>query len=493
MSKSISIRRVAAVIALVVVVLILGTAIVDFIVVRHYIDQSAQDEVQDDLRIYVSVLSSQVTHYERMLTRMAQRPSVRALLRSQDPAQATRWTRDQQALLPDSVHLALFTNAGAVIGETGQVNVSEQCLQAVPVLMGGGVIDRPPVHGLFADSAHFDLMVPVSDRKGVVMGALFGGFSTGVLRDTLARLSKPGESVALLDGQGQRIATVDKIHGNLRTLQVSGIVPGTQWRLTLNKTPANHRPYLLWIAGTSIVLAMLMGVLIIGLSRWAVHQFLAELERIRIGLREVAQGHFHSGFLQPRFNETAVILPQIEKITQTLQEQNTSLLNLSETDELTGLANRRRFNEELRRAWGLAQRDMPICVLLLDLDGFKGLNDSAGHKAGDIVLQTLAASLQRHTRKTDTAARLGGDEFVVLLIDMQIQQVSAWFDLVKEDFIQGQQTHALLQAHRPCTLSAGVAQLSTGRDETLGGCLERADEALYEAKRQGRDRLCPAP
>ena len=155
------------------------------------------------------------------------------------------------------------------------------------------------------------------------------------------------------------------------------------------------------------------------------------------------------------------------------------------TDELTGLPNRRALDSELPREVARAGRQSrPLCVVLMDLDHFKIFNDARGHPRGDILLRELAAVWRGQLRLTDFVARsmvigrYGGDEFVAILPDCDREGAHAVVDRLL----------ALVPAEQTC--SAGIAEWDGS--ETATALLERADAALYEAKRKGRDRAVVA-
>lgn len=156
------------------------------------------------------------------------------------------------------------------------------------------------------------------------------------------------------------------------------------------------------------------------------------------------------------------------------------------TDVLTGLPNRRAF----RDAAGAIASDpnaRTAAIAILDIDHFKAINDSFGHDAGDEVLQGLAAVALRLSRKGDMMARLGGEEFAVLLPDTNVAEAIKVCDRLRTEIAQS----VCMTAQGPVriTVSGGVAPLTlAGLDDAL----RRADEALYRAKRQGRDRLLQA-
>jgi diguanylate cyclase (GGDEF)-like protein len=158
------------------------------------------------------------------------------------------------------------------------------------------------------------------------------------------------------------------------------------------------------------------------------------------------------------------------------------------TDELTQLPNRRFFDEQGDRLVKRASMNgAPACILIMDLDRFARINERFGHAGGDRALAAFAALLRDHTRPTDLVARYGGEEFCVLLVNADVTEGerfaqrlrAAVADLVVD--LHGQPISF--------TVSVGLAAL---QGEDLGGSIERADRALYQAKRQGRDRVAVA-
>ncbi len=154
------------------------------------------------------------------------------------------------------------------------------------------------------------------------------------------------------------------------------------------------------------------------------------------------------------------------------------------TDHLTGLANRRRFERQLEREVSRTQRyGRPFCLLLLDIDNFKQVNDSHGHEAGDEVIRRLALTLQAGTRGIDLAARVGGEEFAVILPETDFV---GGLDVAERLRIAVREMNVPLIGQ--VTASFGVAEFpvsaATGRE-----LVSVADAALYQAKRGGRDRV----
>jgi len=175
-----------------------------------------------------------------------------------------------------------------------------------------------------------------------------------------------------------------------------------------------------------------------------------------------------------------------DKLTQlvaSLEEQVAHARDLASVDPLTGVANRRAFFEIGQLAFAV---DAPLCLVLLDLDRFKDINDTHGHIVGDEVLRAVVERCQRGIRNGDTLARLAGDEFVLLL-----PGASRDIALAVAQRLRAKMTRQPVHTSAgliTVTMSLGVAERD---DDTadLQALIEAADEAMYAAKRTGRDRV----
>jgi diguanylate cyclase (GGDEF)-like protein len=175
-----------------------------------------------------------------------------------------------------------------------------------------------------------------------------------------------------------------------------------------------------------------------------------------------------------------LVVTRMAQLLRQVERQARRVRELSRQDELTGLPNRRAWNDELPRALEHARRDgAPVSVALLDLDHFKRFNDAYGHPAGDRLLKEAAAAWHGRLRTVDTLARYGGEEFIVLLPAADTAQAAEVLDRVLAVTPLGQ------------TFSAGVA--TWNGSETSDELIARADSALYAAKGAGRNRILPAP
>ena len=173
---------------------------------------------------------------------------------------------------------------------------------------------------------------------------------------------------------------------------------------------------------------------------------------------------------------TVLIGVTVQRLVLELRERANRLEEASRIDYVTGLANRRAWESDLPRELARAARDgRPLCVAMLDLDGFKAFNDEEGHQSGDRILKECAAGWSTRLRSTDLLARFGGDEFAVLLPGCGLDDAVTLVGRLCDTMPTGQ------------TLSAGVA--GWDRAESADSLVARADEALYASKRSGRDRV----
>lgn len=159
---------------------------------------------------------------------------------------------------------------------------------------------------------------------------------------------------------------------------------------------------------------------------------------------------------------------------------------LSVTDELTSLYNRRyffqKFREEIERAWRYSRQ---LSVLLIDIDNFKKYNDIYGHEQGDDILRSFSNRLRKIVRENDIVARLGGEEFVIIMPEANHKMASDLAERLRLDVTK----YPFKNTNRKFTISIGVAGFpSDAQDMTR--LLRKADHALYEAKRKGKNRVC---
>ena len=328
-------------------------------------------------------------------------------------------------------------------------------------------------------------------------GSLVGSsrdVSSQMMKATLKRAimqrltQREGDAITFVSFTGERVI------GSLKR------VPQVPWAV-LAETPAD--------AAFSEVrqfrdLAMLVIVSLLLVAAAGAYRFgviiVRPLDRLTRGAREVAAGDLavdlpaagggEVGYLTTVFNDMVARLRQgrqeLDAKNEKLRQQNEELEMLSLTDGLTGLANRRflvqQLNEEALR---FRRTKNEFSVLMADVDHFKQYNDTFGHPAGDDVLKKVARILQASARETDCVARYGGEEFCVMLPETASTGATILASRICE------RVAATEFPGQKITLSIGVASLP-GNGDTPDAVIAAADEALYQAKREGRNRVVQA-
>ncbi|TWA71478.1 response regulator receiver modulated diguanylate cyclase [Azospirillum brasilense] len=175
-----------------------------------------------------------------------------------------------------------------------------------------------------------------------------------------------------------------------------------------------------------------------------------------------------------------------------LKRQTDLLRTLSFNDGLTGIANRRRFDEVLLREWRRCGRvQLPLSLIMLDVDQFKPYNDHYGHQAGDECLRAVAQLLVgQMMRPGDLIARYGGEEFVCLLPETDEDGAVKVAERLRQTVAERRLPHAVSHVADHITISLGVATARPLLDDTPDRLTQLADGLLYEAKRAGRNRVC---
>jgi diguanylate cyclase (GGDEF)-like protein len=177
-------------------------------------------------------------------------------------------------------------------------------------------------------------------------------------------------------------------------------------------------------------------------------------------------------------------------VTEQLNEANAKLQRLSATDGLTGIANRRMYDELAIREWRRCERmKKPLALVMIDVDHFKLFNDKYGHQTGDECLKAVAAQVGKAApRATDLAARYGGEEFVLVLGETDTDGAKWIANRLRQQVSDLKIPH-YATASRHVTISCGVAAIIPEGKYSLDVLLKSADHALYQAKETGRDRV----
>ena len=293
---------------------------------------------------------------------------------------------------------------------------------------------------------------------------------------TLERLAeREGEAVSYLSFTGDRVV------GSLKP------VPQVPWTV-LVETPADaaFRAVVAFRRTALGVMALLLFIVGVGAYRFA-RIIVRPLDRLAEGARKVAAGDLDVDLPVVGGDEVGYLTKVFNGMVWRLRETRDELEKLSITDGLTGLANRRflvqRLNEEALR---FRRTKNEFSILMADVDHFKQYNDTFGHPAGDEVLKKVARILHANAREVDCVARYGGEEFCIML-----PETSATGAMIVAERICARVAEAEFPGQK-ITLSLGVASLPANGD-TPDAVIAAADEALYKAKREGRNRVVKAP
>jgi diguanylate cyclase (GGDEF)-like protein len=252
-----------------------------------------------------------------------------------------------------------------------------------------------------------------------------------------------------------------------------------------------------------LLLSTVLGMLAGGYVIWDVGRMVARMGSMMAQEGAVAQMErrndelgtlMHSfarmlGTIEQQAGEINGFAARLDSAYKELEAANARLKEASFKDEVTGLYNRRFFSLRLEEEISRFRRfNHPVSLVLLDLDGFKAVNDDMGHPVGDMTLRDVAQLLMRHSRGINVVARYGGDEFVVLLVETSKAGARLYADRIRQ----------IVSAHafphgKPITASFGVASLPDDEASTSEELIKLADEALYVAKRAGKNQVGTMP
>lgn len=182
---------------------------------------------------------------------------------------------------------------------------------------------------------------------------------------------------------------------------------------------------------------------------------------------------------------------ELVRVMKELAEANEHLKRVSSLDGLTGIANRRRFDEVLDNEWRRCKREgRPLSLVMFDIDYFKSFNDTYGHQKGDECLKRVAETTERALRRPgDLAARYGGEEFAIVLPNTVVEGALLIGEMVRVAVEALGIPHSTSQVATHVTVSVGVAWNFTEEKESADKLIAAADNALYQAKKNGRNRV----
>lgn len=195
-------------------------------------------------------------------------------------------------------------------------------------------------------------------------------------------------------------------------------------------------------------------------------------------------------FISKPFN-VAVVRARV-RTQLTVKRQADAMRELTLTDALTGVSNRRSFNETMDNEWRRGARSgMPMALIMVDIDHFKHYNDHYGHQAGDLCLQQVSAAMKRCAgRQPDMVARYGGEEFIILLPHEGVAGAEVIAQRILQEIAALALPHAASSVGQYVTVSMGVAAVTPSDQSEPAALIRAADALLYRAKQTGRNRYC---
>ena len=475
------------------VLLVLGiTFLVSFVSIYIYIHQLVIQQQQKEsaaLRVQAHSLSNLVAVYTSILKKLAVQPKVSDTLLFGSKQQAEDWAVETQQLLPGSVGVALLDTEGRLHGRPLVLRLGDQCLLDLHDYLQHKPVSSPPVHTDIADLAHFDVIQNVY-QDGLLIGLLFSSFSLDLVQNELDYVTRQNQYLSVVTKTGQVIASSGDAANKNAQYETQAAITGTDWTLKASINLQDTSSILAPIGFSHFILFLLVSILFFVFAQRLRSATSRDFETIKEVLPAIySDGDIEVDGSATKLSETSRIVGAIQLIAREMNHYQEKLISDSNTDELTGVRNRRAFNNEIQECINLAQRGLNAILIITDIDHFKQVNDTYGHVAGDLVLKVFGSCLLSRCRAADVCARLGGDEFVVVLMQCDLESAKLWYSEFARYFRSSQIRDPDLKALMPpCTLSAGCTEIQC-TDSNIDDILARADNALYMAKQQGRDNI----
>lgn len=440
------------------------------------------------------------------------------------------YLRSVQIKLDEVLELTVFDATRKIVASssTSTPEVREPPEQWTHTSLTSGTIAIPPAWNDRFATATISIIYPVLSYDSQLIGAIAATLDLGTFESRLAEIKKfsSGE-IVLLDQHGKVLL------GSAPGVDHQAVLSPHQWELIqMFDEPISYDglsyPKAIGLAHTSenipvtilveqdhsaiqaawiklrnrfLEFVSILIIIVTAVALYMGHSIVTPLKQLINAVKGIVEGNLdiylpakrrdEVGQLTDIFNQMTRALrnKHIEIMTanQAMQQQNQLLQKLSITDGLTGLYNRTKLNTILSEQLARFKRhDRPFCLLMIDIDYFKTINDKLGHIVGDRILVTVASVLLKSIRTIDYAARYGGDEFVVILTETNSSAAIKTAERIRAEVNSACLAFKEHPAH--ITLSIGITQ-SYYDDITPNDLIARADAALYEAKESGRDRV----
>ncbi len=447
------------------------------------------------------------------------------------PQALTHYLRSVQSKLDTILELTVVDATGQILASSAAAPSAVTLPQSWPEsALTEGVVLVPPHWEKQRATATLSVAVPVLSYDNTLMGALVAVLDLRTAQPYLKSSTKspPGE-VSLLDQNGRELlssrannttkpmsldATVlrqmlsqpgeSMVFQGLMHREVIGLadIPAAL-PVTIVAEKDRADVYAAWVKLRNLYLALVCIIVLIvtAVAFRMGRSIVTPLQHLINAANSIASGDLNVrlpvtrndefGHLTRIFNQMADKLrhshAEIVATNQAMQQQNQLLETLSITDGLTGLYNRSKLDAILIDEMARFKRNLrPFSVLMLDIDYFKTLNDSHGHIAGDEVITAVAKILGQSIRSVDYAARYGGDEFIIIMVETTADMALKTAERIRSQV--NDMGYSVNGQTISVTVSIGVVQCTQSDEVTPTAVFSRADSALYEAKRAGRNR-----
>lgn len=398
---------------------------------------------------------------------------------------------------------------------TGKLDIGADWLRRA---REGGAILGDPQRADSASVATMEVAVPIVNAAGRFLGMLVARLNfTGIEKPVQGDQPGADGRVIVVRPDGQVVVAVGtkatafpvttlgallqadtgssvayRSADGVEVLGMQASVPSADWVAVAEVPATTAFEGIRRLRNTTVILVLLL-LLVVGSLAYGLGLLVVlPLERLSHAADQVARGDLDVEVPVSGGGEVSQLTAVFNDMVRRLREGRAELERLSITDELTGLANRRRLDTELEQEVQRHERHKRTCaVLMLDVDRFKSLNDTRGHPAGDAVLRQLARILQENTRKGDIVARFGGEEFVVILPESTLAGAVEKAERIRAATEEHRFVIEDGGAEARVTVSIGVA-LFPQHGRTPDTLIVAADGALYRSKQAGRNRVTTA-
>lgn len=354
--------------------------------------------------------------------------------------------------------------------------------------------------GVFDDTAWDSYKGIDPTAAGVHHVAMQDKWTAGLYGKVVAR------SLPITDASGGR-ASPDRA--------AAGITSPVQGYVVLGIRDTGLRNAVMSFQTAQVLTVVAVCVIVMPLVAWVLGRWVRPWRELVTAIRRLAEGNHiepvtvrgedEVGYLCAAFNHMAGTLIErrrqledansdlegkVRQRTLELQIEKEKLETAAYTDQLTGLANRRAFSDALKKRFAEASLNgEDLCVMVIDLDGFKGVNDTFGHDKGDEILKCAATAMKKHARPDHVPARMGGDEFLLLMPRTPLAEAVKVCDRIRDEFAS--KAMALLPdtAGLTVSMSQGLASIKQAQPEDEVRFITVADKALYAAKSAGKSCL----